>query len=180
MLLCVVKQLIHFIPENKHCDIRKVFLPLLDSQEFHTQLSVATGQHYKALLPFQLGQKMKIQRENKLTFKRLDCICGWKILNLPLGLIKICRVALIFLQERGQNNLWYQIARDFGFVRNQEIDLGRLLWFLYSAKNVILPPPFFFASATAVLGNGSLLFFTGKVHSRSSFLICSPLKIHRL
>lgn len=33
------------------------------------QLSVATGEHYKSLLPFQLGQKMRIQSENKLTFK---------------------------------------------------------------------------------------------------------------
>jgi len=36
------------------------------------QLSVATGERYKALVPFQLGQKMSIQRENKLTFKIQD------------------------------------------------------------------------------------------------------------
>lgn len=36
------------------------------------QLSVATGEHFEALLPFQLGQTMKIQKENKLTFKIQD------------------------------------------------------------------------------------------------------------
>ena len=36
------------------------------------QLSVAAGEHYKALLPFQQGQKRRIQRENKLTFKTED------------------------------------------------------------------------------------------------------------
>lgn len=36
------------------------------------QLSVATGEHFEALLPFQLGQKMRIQKESKLTFKIQD------------------------------------------------------------------------------------------------------------
>lgn len=36
------------------------------------QLSVGSGEYFEALLPFQLGQKMRIQRENKLTFKIYD------------------------------------------------------------------------------------------------------------
>lgn len=36
------------------------------------QLSAATVEHFEALLPFQLGQTMKIQKENKLTFKIQD------------------------------------------------------------------------------------------------------------
>lgn len=36
------------------------------------QLIVATGERFEALLPFQLGQKMRIQKENKLTFKVQD------------------------------------------------------------------------------------------------------------
>lgn len=71
------------------------------------QLSVTMGERYTPLLPFQLGRKMGIQKENKLTFKIQEKrdFCGWKILNLPLGLIRICKLALRFLQERGQNNL---------------------------------------------------------------------------
>lgn len=69
-------------------------------------LSVATGEHFKALPPFQLGQKMRIQKENKLLKYRIKRdFCRWKILNLPVGLIRICKLVLIFLQERGQNNL---------------------------------------------------------------------------
>lgn len=88
--------------------------------------------------------------------------CGWKMLNLPLGLIRVCKLALMFLQERGQNNLWYQIARDFGFMWNQDMHLGKLLSFLHSAKNLACWLFFFFfSSATAAVRNGGWLFLQG-------------------
>jgi len=75
VLLCIVKQLIHFIPEDRHCsmlDTRGRYFYLVLILSLLMQLSVATGERYKALVPFQLGQKMSIQRENKLTFKIQD------------------------------------------------------------------------------------------------------------
>lgn len=68
------------------------------------QLCVAIGEYNKALLPAQLEQKPNkkgIQKENKITFKIQDKdFCGCNVVNLPLGLIRLCKLALILAGKR--------------------------------------------------------------------------------